>query len=1156
MRPVLLEMDGFASFRQRTVIDFSDVDYFALVGATGAGKSTVIDAISFALYGSVARWDDERAVEPALAPTVNRGTVKLVFDAHRQRYIAMRELRRAASGSVSVKTARLEVLDDPGALGGPDDATTVLADGGKVKARVDELLGLDFNQFIKCVALPQGEFAEFLHSSGRDRDRILTKLLGIDIYLRLGQRANSRATHLNTTAEALRAAIDTTIDTSDETLELATARHSHLGDLSITAEAALATIAQLAQRRLAAEHEQETVAVAVAALSSVIPPEGLQELDAQHTDTQSALKAAATTTTDAEASDEAARSALRDHPPRSKFDQLAERHRERDALQLDQPGLTDQLAAADAAQATSERARDDADGAHQIASEAARGATASATEASKVLNVATEQLSLLLAAAPPADLATLVAEIDEADEAVVAATTAVDDARTAATEARTARDDAADPVLLERAGAALLALTQRTETARRAVASLGAAHATAAAATTTADTARTRLAEAETVAQANADQRVAADLRAHLHVGDACPVCEQTIASLPEPPDHAGADSATNALSETRTEAETTEGSRVHAITTLEIQAREATTALSSVSSSNETARAALSATSLNLSLPSTPADVYSDITTETTTEAVSTRTANADDSLKAVLQSLVAPTEALAEASTHRTLLDSALTASEQTLAEAERSLSSATAHVKTLGARQQEARVQLRATRDPLVILQAPPLDEADIPGAWATLATWAASTAKEHRKLVKMLEKSSTAASDAAGTAQEQAIATEAARLAAQNQHDAAVTARAATSARLNAATQRLAELDAFLDDEASLAEVNAALDKLDGLEQALALTSAQVTDARALRDHAQAAVAASAEAVNEARTNLSEVRDPLVVLGAPTIPDNLGLAEAWTVLTRWTAAELDARRTALDVATTDVESLRTTHATATATLRDQLAAADVEHPIGAADRPLTVWAPAALAAATAAALAKVETIVEARTRTAGLEQRAAAATEQSRVARTLGGLLSIDRFPRWLTRSALEVLVTAASATLMELSTGQFELTLNAAGAFTIIDHFDADAERIVKTLSGGETFQASLALALALSTHLGTLAASDADQLEAIFIDEGFGTLDEQTLEVVATTLETLAASSGRMVGVITHVPALAARVPVRFAVSRDRRGSSIEKVYV
>src|SRR4029453_8168218 len=108
MRPVRLELDGFGPFRQPSTVDFADADFFALVGPTGAGKSTVVDAIVFALYGSVPRWDDRRGVGWGLAPTAGRGVVTLTFDAGPDRYVAARELRRSAQGKVTVKNARLE----------------------------------------------------------------------------------------------------------------------------------------------------------------------------------------------------------------------------------------------------------------------------------------------------------------------------------------------------------------------------------------------------------------------------------------------------------------------------------------------------------------------------------------------------------------------------------------------------------------------------------------------------------------------------------------------------------------------------------------------------------------------------------------------------------------------------------------------------------------------------------------------------------------------------------------------------------------------------------------------------------------------------------------------------------------------------------------
>src|SRR4029077_14978265 len=99
---------------------------------------------------------------------------------------------------------------------------------------------------------------------------------------------------------------------------------------------------------------------------------------------------------------------------------------------------------------------------------------------------------------------------------------------------------------------------------------------------------------------------------------------------------------------------------------------------------------------------------------------------------------------------------------------------------------------------------------------------------------------------------------------------------------------------------------------------------------------------------------------------------------------------------------------------------------------------------------------------------------------------------------------------------------------------------------------VHTLGGRGTFQDSLALALAPSRQVLGLSAGKRE-LNSMFLDEGFGTLDNDTLDTVASTLERLAADSDRMVGVITHVAALAERVPVRFVVSRTGTTSTIVK---
>lgn len=178
---------------------------------------------------------------------------------------------------------------------------------------------------------------------------------------------------------------------------------------------------------------------------------------------------------------------------------------------------------------------------------------------------------------------------------------------------------------------------------------------------------------------------------------------------------------------------------------------------------------------------------------------------------------------------------------------------------------------------------------------------------------------------------------------------------------------------------------------------------------------------------------------------------------------------------------------------------------------------------------------------------------LADKIAQLEEEAGVASTLRGLLRADHFPEWLISEALELLVADASATLRSLTNEAFSLALGDK-EFAIIDHANADEMRPARTLSGGETFQASLALALALSDQIRGLAADGAPRLDALFLDEGFGTLDPETLDTVAGTIENLG-QSGRMVGIISHVRELAARVPVRFEVRKGPRSATVEKIY-
>jgi exonuclease SbcC len=161
--------------------------------------------------------------------------------------------------------------------------------------------------------------------------------------------------------------------------------------------------------------------------------------------------------------------------------------------------------------------------------------------------------------------------------------------------------------------------------------------------------------------------------------------------------------------------------------------------------------------------------------------------------------------------------------------------------------------------------------------------------------------------------------------------------------------------------------------------------------------------------------------------------------------------------------------------------------------------------------------------------------------------------LGQHLGTRRFEQWLLNRALAQLVADASVRLRELSSHAYSLEVDESGAFQVVDHRNADELRSARTLSGGETFLASLSLALSLADHVAQLATGTSARLDALFLDEGFGTLDHDTLDVVATALEELGAQ-GRTVGLVTHVRELAERMPVRFEVRRIGETSTLERV--
>lgn len=157
-----------------------------------------------------------------------------------------------------------------------------------------------------------------------------------------------------------------------------------------------------------------------------------------------------------------------------------------------------------------------------------------------------------------------------------------------------------------------------------------------------------------------------------------------------------------------------------------------------------------------------------------------------------------------------------------------------------------------------------------------------------------------------------------------------------------------------------------------------------------------------------------------------------------------------------------------------------------------------------------------------------------------------------LVQGNKFVEFVAMNQLEYIVFEASKRLKDITRGRYALELDCNGNFTMRDDFNGGGIRPTNTLSGGETFLTSLALALALSSQIQLKGSSP---LEFFFLDEGFGTLDSELLDTVMTSLENLR-SDRLSVGIISHVEELKNRVPIKLIVDPAVPGEGGSKIKI
>lgn len=159
--------------------------------------------------------------------------------------------------------------------------------------------------------------------------------------------------------------------------------------------------------------------------------------------------------------------------------------------------------------------------------------------------------------------------------------------------------------------------------------------------------------------------------------------------------------------------------------------------------------------------------------------------------------------------------------------------------------------------------------------------------------------------------------------------------------------------------------------------------------------------------------------------------------------------------------------------------------------------------------------------------------------------------LDKLVQGNRFVEFIAMYQLQYIAKEATKTLKEITRGRYALELDDEGNFIMRDDFNGGTRRNANTLSGGETFLTSLALALALSSQVQL---RNQAPLEIFFLDEGFGTLDQDLLDIVIGALERLP-SQKLAVGIISHVEELKNRVPAKIIVEPARQGESGTRIY-
>ena len=1090
MRPQKLTLRNFMPFRsadgQPHELDFSSLDLFAITGPMGSGKSSLIDAIVWCLFGRTARYSgDSKGV---ISTGASECTVSFDFTVGSRWYQAVRRTGKTTESGLTEREGDEWIQDTSGSE--------------LLTKRIESLLGLDFDSFTKTVVLPQGRYAEFLISEPKKRRDLLAHILELGVYSDVADRAKEVAGQAKTRAETLQETLMQYAAISREQLD-------HKRQEETTLNKQIAQISQQEKTLQELVHTAETVTTILARCTELQTEERIRQEEQQSASHKQAQAQTQVQTLS---------------------QKLAELEVEQKAIGYDADRHTMLQRAVSHLQA------------HRIATQDTEQKQASLTKAQEELNQLTQQLhqqeqqvaaartehqnrttALQTALASGGSIAELTEKIAQAKQwqelqaeerrlleqqqtstgqlstvqlTLVPLTQQISDNANSLRELRQQQDrlrqdeqdkrraeDEATRLGQELKDAVSVEKRERTEleTAQTACQKANQEAQQQQEALT-----RTEQQEKDALhtVEENRRQHEATHLRAALRAGDHCPVCQQTVDVLPAPSQTAQHDLASLQA-------------QVATIRQTLIRVRQAAQDRAAVLAAARTKQEASERQLAEREQRSHEA------------KEQFTQRFPGFSSLGAALQAL--QTERQGLSTTLQAIEDKtkAVEAQQQSVTQqrekAQREEATLTETLRGIRTRFES----LTSQRSELAQSLADVLSTGGNPEAILTAQRHALSQAEHETKTAEtQLHK----AENALTTLTTQKVKHEGTLGVLRSQHETAHqhVASEAQAVRENLSLTEDTSLPAITELESQLATWTRKHEQLTSLQK-------RFDTLRGEHKHTQRQVVSLQADLHARERILRDIQD------------------------KRTQAEQLLKNARTDLQTAVQEHGLSDISTDGAGLADRLATLR--------EQAITLREQRSRLMAEIVELARrcVEKEHE--------EEKLQTAKTEEKLAAELRKLLGPE-FTDFLSQGAVEALMRDAGVHLQRLTNGRYSFDIaykRRTIELQIVDHEDHRRTRPTHSLSGGETFLASLAIALALSQGFRAIATGKAAQTstECLILDEGFGTLDREGLQLVTETLQELRGEEGRIVGIITHVEEVAAAMPMRVDIHKSSQSSTI-----